>query len=208
MAKNTLVRLRKKEREQRQSLIIEAARDVFGEKTFDQVSMAEIAKTAGIGKSSIYTYFRNQEELYASIVCQDIRIFIRDLEKKWAASIKNGENGLGAVIDFFLSHFIEKHSLWRMITHFALHGTRDTAGLEQLDQVGRDLMNVMDQVFVRAGFHEDPRLSSHTLFACLSGILIAFRNYPGRSETQRIQHMEKIGRQVEKLFITSLAERE
>jgi len=65
--RNTLIKLKEKERELRQVLIIEAARDVFGRKTYDEVSMAEIAKAAGIAKSSIYTYFKSQEELYALI---------------------------------------------------------------------------------------------------------------------------------------------
>ena len=52
MGKNdTLLKLKQQERETRKELIIEAARSVFGEKTYDKVSMAEIAKSAGIAKS-------------------------------------------------------------------------------------------------------------------------------------------------------------
>ncbi|MCP3954004.1 MAG: helix-turn-helix transcriptional regulator, partial [Desulfobacterales bacterium] len=40
---DTLSKLKVKEREIRQELIIEAARAVFGKKTYDRVSMAEIA---------------------------------------------------------------------------------------------------------------------------------------------------------------------
>ena len=42
--------------EVREDLIIDAARTVFGSKTYDKVSMQEIANAAGIAKSSIYTY--------------------------------------------------------------------------------------------------------------------------------------------------------
>ena len=48
---NTLSELKKKERLARQDLIIEAARTLFGRSTYDRVSMAEIARTAGIAKS-------------------------------------------------------------------------------------------------------------------------------------------------------------
>ena len=74
--KNTLTRLKAKEREHRQALIIDAAREVFGQKTYDKASMAEIAKTAGIAKSSIYTYFKSQEELYAKIAYMDSCVFL------------------------------------------------------------------------------------------------------------------------------------
>ncbi len=80
--KDTLSRLKAEERKIRQQIIIDAAREVFGQKTYDKASMAEIAKTAGIAKSSIYTYFKSQEELYATIVHTDACRFIEDLQAK------------------------------------------------------------------------------------------------------------------------------
>jgi rubrerythrin len=62
--RDTLNKLKQQERQIREDLIIDAARTVFGAKTYDQVSMNEIAKAAGIAKSSIYTYFPNQEALF------------------------------------------------------------------------------------------------------------------------------------------------
>ena len=80
--KDTLIKLKEKERAIRQTLIIEAARQVFGKKTYDMVSMVEIANAAGIAKSSIYTYFKSQEELYAQVVYQDAGLFIKELKNR------------------------------------------------------------------------------------------------------------------------------
>jgi hypothetical protein len=41
---------------------------------------------------------------------------------------------------------------------------------------------------------------SHTLFAALSGILIAFRKYPGRSEDESLAHMQRVGRLIKTMF--------
>ena len=73
---NTLTRLKEKEREFRRDLIISAAREVFGKKSYDSVRMTEIAKAAGIPKASIYTYFKNQEELYIEIRIRDFQFFL------------------------------------------------------------------------------------------------------------------------------------
>jgi AcrR family transcriptional regulator len=81
MAKNTLNKLKQQEREIRENLIIDAARTVFGAKTYDQVSMNEIAKAAGIAKSSIYTYFPNQEALFVETAFRDTGKFIAVLER-------------------------------------------------------------------------------------------------------------------------------
>ncbi|MCP3873856.1 MAG: TetR/AcrR family transcriptional regulator [Desulfobacteraceae bacterium] len=196
--KDTLIKLKEKERELRQTLIIEAARKVFGQKTYDRVSMAEIAKTAGIAKSSIYTYFKSQEELYAKIAFQDACVFIVELENRIHQEDKNV---VKKAIDYFLDYYITNEPQWRMITHFALHGNKDMKSVGLLNEIGRKLMDVFEIVFTRSGLKSDTRLMAHTLFSCLSGVLIAFRKYPGRSEEDRIAHMKKIGSMIESMII-------
>lgn len=188
--KNTLAKLKEKERELRRQIIIEAARSVFEKKTYDSVSMAEIARVAGMAKSSIYTYFSNQEALYVEIAYLDSTTFINDLKKRINRS---KTDSLKTVIDHFLDYYFEHKAQWRMITHFALHGKADMNSVEKLNQIARQLMDLLDLVIQKTGYEEDTRLLSHTLFSCLSGILIAFRNYPGRSEEERIAHMKRIG---------------
>ena len=78
--RDTLNKLKQQERQIREDLIIDAARTVFGAKTYDQVSMNEIAKAAGIAKSSIYTYFPNQEALFVEAAYRDTQRFIDELE--------------------------------------------------------------------------------------------------------------------------------
>ena len=195
--KNTLNRLKEKERGIRQTLIVDAARQVFGKKTYDMVSMVEIANTAGIAKSSIYTYFKSQEELYAQVVYQDTGLFIQALKKKIQ---KKDKDTVKTAIDYFLDYYITNEAQWRMITHFALHGNRKTGAVNKLNKIGRELMDIFDMIFVNASVKTEPRLLSHMLFSCLSGVLIAFRNYPGRSEEERIRHMKKIGSLIESMI--------
>ena len=82
MKRNTLNKLKQQERQIREDLIIDAARQVFGTKTYDQVSMNEIAKAAGIAKSSIYTYFPNQEALFVETAFRDTEEFIASLTRR------------------------------------------------------------------------------------------------------------------------------
>jgi len=56
--------IRKKERENQ---IIEAAAQVFAKKGFSGTVMAEIATCAGIGKGTIYEYFKSKEELFFAV---------------------------------------------------------------------------------------------------------------------------------------------
>lgn len=207
---NTLTRLKAKEREHRQSLIIDAAREVFGQKTYDKASMAEIAKTAGIAKSSIYTYFNSQEELYAKIVYMDSCVFLEDLEARIDQAQKDpgSKECLNICITGFLSYYIDHAAQWRMITHFALHGNKEMGAMGQLNEIGRRLMDLFESVLRKLGCEKESRILAHTLFSSLSGILIAFRNYPGRTEAERMAHMKRIGTMVESMVLAMVKKKE
>ncbi|WP_432822230.1 TetR/AcrR family transcriptional regulator [Trichloromonas sp.] len=58
-----------RKRETRQA-IIEAAVSLFSEKGFEKTSIEAIARMAGIGKGTIYGYFRAKEEIFLAF-CED-----------------------------------------------------------------------------------------------------------------------------------------
>ena len=196
--RNTLNKLKQQEREIRENLIVDAARTVFGSKTYDQVSMNEIAKTAGIAKSSIYTYFPNQEALFVETAFRDTGKFIAALKKRVQ---EERSPSLEAFMNDYLDYHIEHDAHWRMITHFALHGNIGEASAEKLNQISRQVMDLLETVLKKFDYKGDTRLLSHTLFAALSGIMISFRKYPGRSETARIAHMKRIAKLVERMLL-------
>lgn len=80
------------------------------EKGFKNLTITEIAKTAGIGKGTVYDYFRNKEE----IVFEIIRNIIEDHHKNLLTQIDNNTTTKQKVFylfDFFLSE----------VTHFEKH---------------------------------------------------------------------------------------
>ena len=202
--RNTLNKLKQQERQIREDLIIEAARVVFGTKTYDQVSMNEIAKAAGIAKSSIYTYFPNQEALFVETAFRDTEAFIAALGRRVQAA---RALTLKTFIDDYLNYNIEHDAHWRMITHFALHGNIGDASAKKLNRISIQMMDLLETVLEKIGCPGDNRLLAHTLFAALSGIMISFRKYPGRSEEERIAHMKRIAGMIERMMAAFIKER-
>ncbi len=199
MQKNsTLRQLKAREREVRRDLIIDAARKVFGAKTYDKVSMQEIANEAGIAKSSIYTYFQNQEDLFVEAAYRDTNRFINELEQRLAGP--DDRAAIETLIDEFIEYCTVNEIYWKMITRFSLYGEISNASARKLDVVARRFMDMLDLVFEGEADTEQRRLFSHALFAALSGILIAFRKYPGRSAEESLAHMKKVGQLVQKMF--------
>lgn len=86
----SLTKWKEREKEQRRNDIIKVSRKLFADKDFDKVSMEEIAKEVGLGKGTLYLYFKNKESLYFAVVLKGIGI--------WADMVKNavekGKTGL------------------------------------------------------------------------------------------------------------------
>src|SRR4030067_2739877 len=55
------------EKEARRQQIIVAAKRVFSEKGFNKSTMEDIAQEAELSPGTLYLYFKNKEELYASL---------------------------------------------------------------------------------------------------------------------------------------------
>ncbi len=58
---------KQRERERRRQQIIVAAKRVFTEKGFNKATIEDIARNAELSPGTLYLYFKNKEELYASL---------------------------------------------------------------------------------------------------------------------------------------------
>jgi AcrR family transcriptional regulator len=58
---------KEREKERRKQQIIVAAKRVFSKKGFNKATMEDIAKESELSPGTLYLYFKNKEELYASL---------------------------------------------------------------------------------------------------------------------------------------------
>ncbi len=65
---------RQREKEQRKTEIIDAAERLFFSRSYEDVSMDEIAHKVELNKATIYLYFKNKETLFATIVLRGIQL--------------------------------------------------------------------------------------------------------------------------------------
>ena len=76
---------KKRERERRRQQIIVAAKRVFSEKGFSRTTMEDIAREAELSPGTLYLYFKNKDELYASLslrILQYMNIRLEDVKKE------------------------------------------------------------------------------------------------------------------------------
>ncbi len=57
--------------------ILSAAIELFGKNGFEQTSIAQLAKTAGVGKGTVYSYFKTKQDILQAF-CDDELEFIHE----------------------------------------------------------------------------------------------------------------------------------
>lgn len=71
---------KERERERRRQQIIVAAKRVFSERGFNKATMEDIAREAELSPGTLYLYFKNKDELYASLSLRILQYLLIRLE--------------------------------------------------------------------------------------------------------------------------------
>ncbi|NLV68504.1 MAG: TetR/AcrR family transcriptional regulator [Spirochaetes bacterium] len=189
--------IKKQDKFARQESIIDAAERVFAAKPFNRVSMRDVAREAGITHAAIYRYFPDQQAMFVSAFLRGSKKVIAFL-KEQVDDTKNA--GIEKVTEKFIGYLINNDLYFRMMTHFMLDGTLGGEMLEKLNTAERELFDQLDRLFVKLKISGDTRMLSHAFFAALNGVLISFRNYPGRDRAEIEAHMIKLGKIIAQKF--------
>jgi AcrR family transcriptional regulator len=187
---SAFLRLRENEREARRSLILETAMELFSRKPIHEIGMRDIAAQAGIAAASIYRYFPSRDDLLMEALIQEVNTS----EQLIRARMENGpmtiEDLAVAVCEYLLDHDLTV----QMIAHFNAQGEASPESLERYNAAQRSFFSSFDQAVTGRGGKETIRFVSHAFFAAMVGIVIIFRNYPGRSQDEIRKHIERLAR--------------
>jgi AcrR family transcriptional regulator len=88
-----------RERERRRQQIIVAAKKVFSQKGFNKATMDDIAGEAELSPGTLYLYFKNKEELYASLSFRILQYLQIRTEHVHAMENAGAEQKLDAMIE-------------------------------------------------------------------------------------------------------------
>ncbi|HNQ66493.1 MAG TPA: TetR/AcrR family transcriptional regulator [Smithellaceae bacterium] len=114
-----LLERRVKEKDSRKKLILRSARSLFFKKGFNKVTVDEIAKSAELGKGSIYLYFDSKEEIYAQILLSDIDNFNRRV----SVLLEKGSSATDLLTEFsyiYIDFFLNDGELFRILMAYML----------------------------------------------------------------------------------------
>lgn len=89
--------------------LVDVARELFGERGLEQTTMNDIAQASGRGRRTLYTYFKNKEELYYAVIETEL-------------------DRLSEKMDEVAAMPIEPHKKLFLLCYTHLNATRETVG--------------------------------------------------------------------------------
>jgi len=201
---SALKQLREKEREVRRELILSAAQESFSEKDFRQVTVREIAKTAGVSPGTIYRYYQNINDLFVDIFLGHISRIKELIDAEYR---EQGGCSLLRLCEIQVSYLNEHMTFYQMMSHFMLGDVLPSENAARIDPLVRELFERMDRVLSEAGHDTEVRLKSHALFAALNGTMISYARYPGRTLAEVRRHTLRLARIIAGRFSVDAAVR-
>ncbi len=195
---STFQKLRQNERQTRRRLIVDAAMALFEKQVISSIGMRDIAEKAGISPAAIYRYFPSRDEILVEAMSRHIHM----IEARLEARLEAGKASLEELALASVEYLMEHDSLFQLMGHFMITGSINPKALEKFNSVQRYFLNLLDRVNLRAGVGAGSRLFTHAFYASILGVVMAFRNYPGRDKKEIEKHVYRLASLVCSLFST------
>lgn len=195
---STFQKLRQAERETRKRLIVDAAMDLFSQRDFHKIGMRDIAKRAGISAAAIYRYFPSRDDLFVeALVCH-----MHMVEERFEKRLQEGRTSLEELAVGSVDYLLENESVFQMMGHFMITGQIQPKALERFNAMQRNFLDILERVNHQTGIGMNNRLVTHAIYASVTGVVMSFKNYPGRSPAEIKRHIHRLVRIISSVFTT------
>jgi len=171
---------KRREREQRRRQIMLAAQHVFSIKGFTKTTMEDIAREAELSPGTLYLYFRNKDELYASL---SVEVLERLYEKLKRVYIKEARNPQ-ARIDHLKESLYDVYQVDPLILLNLFHlQSSDILKnlappmLTTIRDLSRNALDIISKIFAegidsKVFIEKNPAALSDVMWALFSGVVL------------------------------------
>ena len=169
-----------REREQRRRQILNAARKVFSSNGFTKTTMEDIAREAELSPGTLYLYFKNKDELYASL---SVEVLEHIHEKLKRVYIKEAQNPQMRINDLKqMLYNIYKVDPLILLNLFHLQSSEilthlEPAMLTTIRNLSRNSLAIISKIFSEgvndhAFIEKHPKALSDVLWGLFSGVVL------------------------------------
>lgn len=193
---STFQKLRKEERETRKNLIVNAAMELFSNNDFHKIGMREIAKRAGISAAAIYRYFPSRDDVFVEALLRHMQVMEAIIEKK----VAEGNTSLEELVMGSVDYLLENESVMQMMGHFMITGQIQPNALERYYAMQHHLLERFEVANNPNDIGVDRHLATQAIYASVAGVVMAFKNEPGRSPEASKRHIHSLVRIISNVF--------
>lgn len=185
---------KKREQEQRQNRILDAAESVIGAKGFDNATMDEIAAEAELSKGTLYLYFSNKADLYLAINKRGLEILLDKFQKV----LKEDRPGIELIHQLGEAYisFVTTHPEYtKALIHYESFINEETREAypyaKECEEIGRQLLMYLTRT-LQVGMHDGS--ISHQMDAQLLGVQIwaSMRGMMQLYQMRSQKHVQKV----------------
>ena len=162
--------LTEQEQAKRRVEIFDASVHLFLEKGFTETSMREIAEAAGVGKSTLYDYFKSKDEILVSYFENEVQK-ITELAKEIAALDLGISEKLRKIMHMHMAYLIDNKNFYLKLT---VESQRLSMGSQEKIQANRYVYQDMLRALIEEGIQTgefrpvNPLFAARSIFTLLS----------------------------------------
>jgi AcrR family transcriptional regulator len=151
--------------------ILRAAEEIFTRHDFHEVQMDEIAGASGVGKGTLYRYFRSKRDLYLAVTFGGIERLRTELD----AALRSAEppaRKIEHIVRCLLGYFWDRRLCFAFIHQHEPRPDRDThEWFRQREQLVRLVRRAFDQAIATGHVPRvDSRIATEMLFGMMRGV--------------------------------------
>jgi len=159
----------------RKNRIIESALKIFAEKGFQDATISEISKAAGVSDATVYEYFNTKEELLFTIPEKITEEPVRDMEKIMPF-LRGTECKLRAIVQGYMTLY-ENNPDYSALVMLQLKTNRNflkTKAYEKIQHIARILLNCIQEGIENGSFkaQTDPYLVRSMILGTIEHLCI------------------------------------
>ena len=171
---------KQRERERRRQQIIVAAKRVFSEKGFSKTTMEDIAREAELSPGTLYLYFKNKDELYASLslrILQYMNIRLEDVKKE---NDSNPEQKIASIKEAL--HDVYQFDPMILINMFHLQSSETLKNLsspllENITELSRNSLQIIADIFKNSSgrntlLTRQPTAAADIVWSLFTGVVL------------------------------------
>ena len=170
------------DKEEKRTKIIQAAIHVFAQKGFNRTKAIDIAKAAGVGKGTLYEYFRSLNEIFAAA----FHDFLKQMDSAIHDQLDKESDPLKQIelfVKITFNEFLNAGELAKVMMDFWAEGIRtrsdeilNTINLDEMYNTYRTLLSGIIKSGIKQNVFRnvDPKLTASMMIGVLDGLYLQY----------------------------------